>query len=84
MRRDVLIERHLIRTVAAAPEAVPVARLIHRDAIDPGPQARLATEPVNGAEHPEEDFLGKIERLVAVAEQVDRAEPITLGDAAMV
>ncbi len=65
-----LVERHLIGAVAPAPEPVPVARLIHRDAVDPGAQARLAAEAMNGAEDAEEDFLGEVERFVAVAEQV--------------
>src|SRR5439155_15022538 len=53
-------------------EPVAVARLVHRDAIDPGAQARLAAEAVDGAEDAEEDFLGEVERLVAVAQQVHR------------
>ena len=83
MRGDVLVERHLIGAVAPAPESVPVARLVHRDAVDPGAQARLAAETVNGAEDAEEDFLGEVERFVAVAEQVHRQldhHPLVLGD----
>ena len=43
--------------VAAAPEPVSVACLIHRDPVNPGAQARLAPESMNGAEHAEEDLL---------------------------
>ena len=69
---DVLIERHLIGTVAPPPEAVAVARLVHGNAVDPGAQARLTAESVDGAKDAEEDFLRQVERLVAVAEQVHR------------
>ena len=82
MRGDVLIERHLVGAVTAAPEPVPVARLVHRDAVDPGAEARLTAEPVDGAEHPEEDFLGQVERFVAIAQQVHRQlddHPLVLG-----
>ena len=83
MRGDVLIERHLIGAMAAPPEPVAVARLVHGDAVDPGAQARLAAEPVNRAEDAEEDFLGEVERFVAIAEQVHRElddHPLVLGD----
>ena len=83
MRRDVLIERHLIGAVTPAPEPVPVARLVHGDAVDPGAEARLAAEPVNGAEDAQEDFLRQVERFVAVAQQVHRQlddHPLVLGD----
>ena len=83
MRRNVLIERHLILAVTPAPEPVPVARLVHGDAVDPGAEARLAAEPVNGAEHPQEHFLRQVQRFVAVAQQVHRQlddHPLVLGD----
>jgi hypothetical protein len=83
MSGNVLIERHLILAVTPAPEPVPVARLVHGDTVDPGAQARLGAEPVNGAEHPEEHFLGQIERFVAVAQEVHRQlhdHPLMLGD----
>ena len=67
-----LIERHLVGAVPPPPEAVPVAGLVHGDAVDPGAQARLAAESVDGAEDAQEDFLRQVERLVAVAEQVHR------------
>lgn len=70
MRRDVLIERNLIRTVAPAPEAVAVARLIDRNPVDPGPQAGLAAEAMDGAEHPEKHFLGQVERFVSIPQKV--------------
>ena len=83
MRGDVLVERHLIGAMPPAPEAMAVARLVHRDAIDPGAQARLSAEAVDGAEDAEEDVLGQVERLVAIAEQVDRElhhHALVLGD----
>ena len=82
VRRDVLIERHLIGPVAPAPEPVAVARLVDGDAVDPGAQARLAAEPVDGAEDAQEDFLRQVERFVAIAEQVHRQlddHPLVLG-----
>ena len=69
---DVRVERHLVGAVPPAPEAMAVARLVYGDAIDPGSQARLAAEAMDGTEDTEENFLGEIERFVAVAEQVQR------------
>ena len=72
MRRDVNIEGHLIVSVATPPEAVAVARLVDGDAVNPGPQRRVAAEAMNRAEDAKEDFLGQVEGLVAVAQQIDR------------
>src|SRR5262249_46124418 len=72
VRGDVLVERHLIRAMTPPPEAMAVPSLIQGDAIDPGPQARLTAEAMDGAEDAKEYFLREIERFVAVAEQVDR------------
>ena len=83
VRGDVLVERHLIGAVAPPPEAVAVARLVDRDAVDPGAEARLAAEPVDGPEDAEEDFLREVERFVAVAQQVHRQlddHALVLGD----
>ena len=83
VRRDVRIERDLIGAVTPAPEPVAVARLIDGDAVDPGAQARLAAEAADGAEDAQEDLLREVERLVAVAQQVDRQlhdHPLMLGD----
>src|SRR4030095_6926570 len=66
---DVLIQRDLLRTMTPPPPALPVARLIDDDAIDPGAKAGMAAERVDGAEHAQEDFLRKIERLVMVVQQ---------------
>ena len=68
---DVLIERHLIGAVAPPPEPVAVARLVQRDAVDPGAEARLAAEPVDRPEDAQEDLLRQIQRFVTIAEQVD-------------
>src|SRR5688572_20041922 len=54
------------------PPALPVPGLIDDDPVDPGPQRGLAPKAVDGAEDPEEDFLGKVEGLVMVAEEVQR------------
>jgi hypothetical protein len=48
-----------------------IPRLVHRDAVDPRAQAGLSSESMDGAEHAQEDFLGKVERFIPVAEQVD-------------
>ncbi len=48
------------------------ARLVHRDAVDPGPEAGLAAEAVDGPEDTQEDFLREVERFVTIAEQVHR------------
>jgi hypothetical protein len=67
---DMLIERHLVGAPAAAPEPLSVARLVDDDAVDPGLERGLPPERVDGAKDAEEDFLGKVEGLVAVAQQV--------------
>ena len=80
---DVLVERYLIRAVAAPPETVPIACLVHRDPVDPCAKARLAAEPVDSAEYPEEDVLRQVERLVTVTQEVHRQlddHPLVLGD----
>src|SRR5205823_1814412 len=41
VRRHVLIERHLIRPMAAPPEPVAVARLVDRNPVDPGAESGL-------------------------------------------
>ena len=70
VRGHVLVERHLVGLVAPPPPALAVARLVDDDAVDPGLEGRLAAEVVDGAEDAEEDFLGEVEGLVAVAQQV--------------
>ncbi len=83
MRRDVRVERHLIVAMATPPEPVPVARLVDRDAVNPRAKARLPPEPVNRAEHTQEDFLRQVERLVAIAQQVHGElddHPLMLSD----
>ena len=82
VRGNVLIERHLIGAMAAAPEPVTVPRLVHRDAVDPGAQARLPAKSMDGAKDAEEDFLGEVQRLVAIAQEVDgelHDHPLMLG-----
>src|SRR4029078_13350123 len=67
----VRIERHLVRAVTPTPEAMAVPGLIDGNAVDPRPQAGVAAETMDGAEDAKEDVLREVERLVAVAEQVD-------------
>src|SRR5204863_7539636 len=54
---QMILERHLRRAMTAAPPALPVARLVDDDAIDPGAKSGLAAEAADGAEDPQEDFL---------------------------
>jgi hypothetical protein len=83
VRGNVLIQGNLIGAVAAAPETMPIARLVHGNAVNPRPQRRLTSESVNGAEDAEEHFLGQVQSLVTVAEQVHRQlnhHPLVFGD----
>ncbi len=83
MGRDVRVERHLVGAVTPAPESMAIPRLVDGNAINPGAQGRLPAEAGDGAKDAEEDFLGEVERLVAVAEQVHRQlddHPLVLGD----
>ena len=83
VRRHVLIERHLIGAVAAPPEAVPVARLIDRDPVDPGAKRRLAAKTGDGSENPQKHLLREVEGLLAIAQQVHRQlddHALMLGD----
>jgi len=68
----VLVERHLIGPSTAPPEPLAIARLVDHDAVDPGLEGGLPPERVQGAKHPEEDLLGKVQCLVAIAQQVQR------------
>src|SRR5688500_5052034 len=68
---QVIVQGYLVVPVAAVPPADPVLGLIDRDAINPGPQRRLSAEAGKGAEDPQEDFLREVERLVAVAQEVE-------------
>ena len=70
MRSDVVVERDLLRHVAPAPPALPVARLIDDDPVDPGAELGLAAKTAERAEDQKEDVLRDVERLFAVAEQV--------------
>ncbi len=82
---DVLIERDLRRAEAPPPPALPVARLVDDDAIDPGLQRRLAAESRQHPEDLQEDVLRQVEGVVVVGEQVERQlidHPLVLGDEA--
>src|SRR4029450_4120586 len=74
------------RLLGAGPRprpALPVARLVDDDAVDPGAEAGMPPECVDGPEHPQEDFLREIERLVVVVQQVERQlidHPLMLAD----
>ena len=65
MRRDLTVP-----TATAPPPALAVAGLIDGNAVDPGLQGRLAAAAPDRAEDAEEHFLGQVEGLIAVAEQV--------------
>jgi len=68
---NVLVERDLLRAVAPPPPALPVARLVDDDAVDPGPKRGVSAESVNRPEDPQEDFLREVQRFVPVAEQME-------------
>ena len=54
------------------PEPMAVARLVDGNAINPGPQTGLPSEPVNRPENAKEHFLREIERLFPVSQKVAR------------
>jgi len=83
VRGNVLIQRHLLGFVAAAPPPLAITRLVDDDAVDPRLQGRLAAELMDGAEDAEENFLGKVEGFVAIAQQVQGElidHPFVAGD----
>jgi len=69
---DVHVKRDLIRTVTSPPETLAITRLIDGDPVDPGAKACLAAETLNGSEDAKKHFLGEIEGLVAITEQIHR------------
>jgi hypothetical protein len=80
---NVLIERHLLGAVPAAPPALAVARLIDDDAVHPRAQAGVAAEGVDGPEDAQKDFLRQVEGFVVVVEEVQRQlvdHPLVLAD----
>lgn len=70
MLSDVLVERHLRRTLAPAPPSLTIAGLIDHDSENPGSERGLTAEPVERPENPHEHFLGQIEGLFAIAKQM--------------
>ena len=85
MHRDVLIGiDDLIGSTTPPPESMTIPRLIDRDSVDPGAQARQAAEAVDRAENAQKDFLGQDERFVPVAENRGHGElyhhALMLGD----
>src|SRR5436853_6383513 len=81
MLTDVLVERNLIGPRAPPPPSLAVSCLIHDDAEDPGAERRLAAKPMKRAKDSKKNFLRKVERFFAVAEQVRRKaehEPVVL------
>ena len=83
MGRHVHVERDLVGAVTPPPESMAIPGLVDGNAIDPRAQGRLPAEPSNRAKDSEEDFLGEVERLVAVAKQIDRQlddHPLVLGN----
>jgi len=65
VRSDVRVERDLVVSMAAPPETMTIAGLVDGDTVNPGSQARLATEPVDGSKDSKKDFLGKVQGLFA-------------------
>ena len=69
--------------MAPPPEAVPVARLVDGDPVDPGAKGGLAPETGNRPKYPQKDFLRQVEGFFAIAQQVDgqlNDHPLVLGD----
>jgi hypothetical protein len=83
MRRDVLVERHLLPAIPPPPPPLAVPGLIHDDAEDPGTEGGLTAEAMDGSEDAQEDFLRHVQRFFAVAEQIERElehHPLVLDD----
>lgn len=62
---------------------MPVPGLVHHNPVDPGLDCGLAAKTANRAEDAKEDLLGQVERLIAVAEEVQRQlhdHPLMLGN----
>src|SRR4029078_7791519 len=80
---DVLIQGHLLRAVAPPPPALPVARLVDDDAVNPRPQATMAPEGLDRAEDAQENLLRQVERFVVVVEKIEGKlinHSLVLGD----
>jgi hypothetical protein len=58
--------------MSSPPESSPITRLIDDNPVDPGTECRLPSERVDRAEDSQEDLLRKIERFVAIPQQVQR------------
>src|SRR6188472_2033196 len=54
------------------PPALPVAGLIDDDAVDPGPESRLAAETGERPEDSEKDLLRQVQGFIGVLEEVQR------------
>ena len=62
---------------------MPVRRLIHDDAVDPGPEGGLTTELRERPEDLQEHFLGKVLRFLGITEQVQsklKDHALVIGD----
>ena len=82
MSGHVFIQWHLLRLMTPAPPSAAIRSLRHDHPIDPGPQRRLASELAQRTEHPQEDFLGEIQRFLRVGEQVQGKlihHPLVIG-----
>jgi len=69
--RNVNVEGNLVGAVAPAPESMAITGLVDRDPVNPGAQGGLPAEAGDSAKNAKEDFLGEVERFVAVAKKVD-------------
>ena len=77
-----LLEGHLLAAMASPPPALPVRRLIDDDPIDPGAERRPAAELRKRSKDAKEHFLGEIQCLLRIAEQVQRElvdHPLVVG-----
>src|SRR5262249_5895384 len=68
---NVLVERDLLRAVAPPPPALAVPSLVDHNAVDPCPQAGVATEGMDHPKDPQEDLLREVQRFVVIVEEVE-------------
>ncbi len=68
---SVVLQTNFIVLMAIDP-AAPVMRLVHRDPVNPGPQAALPAERVDVPEHFQKHFLHNIARVRWIGHQPQR------------
>ena len=72
MGGDVLLKRDLLLPTPPTPPSPTIGRLGDHDAVDPGAERGVAAKLWQRSEDPEEDFLREIQRLLGIAEEVER------------